>query len=260
MNRFLISGLLLAAIGASAQQQKFTVYFPFNKNVATPASVSQLEDWADKHKNASITLLEGYADKTGNALYNVDLSERRIKYVAGILGVENFDLADVKTEPYGESRAKAAHSAPDRKVTVYFTETPPAIASVPKEPSDFTKKITKANKGDKIRIPNLNFYNNSDIILPASSGILRELLIILQENPNIKIEIQGHICCQKNEENEISLKRAMAIYNLLVKKGIAAERLSYKSFGSTKPIYALPEKNEDERVANRRVEIEILSN
>lgn len=260
MNRFLIPAFLLVATYAGAQQQKFTVYFPFNKDVVTAASSAQLKEWVQSHKNVTIDLIEGYADKTGNALYNVDLSERRIKYVQGVLGEENFSLAEVKTEPYGERMAKAGHSAPDRKVTLYFTETVPDIAPVPKEPSDFSKKITKANQGDKIRIPNLNFYNNSDIILPSSANILRELLTILQENPKIKIDIQGHICCQKAEENEISLKRAKAVYNLLIKKGIAADRLSYKSFGSNRPIYALPEKNEDERVANRRVEIEILSN
>nr|WP_322626326.1 OmpA family protein [uncultured Flavobacterium sp.] len=263
MNKVLIPALLLTAMFCNAQQKKVIIYFPFNKDAATTASENKLREWIATNKDVTVNLLEGYADKTGNEFYNVDLSERRIKYVQSLLEDSGLNLTEVKKEPYGESKANAGHSAPDRKVTLYYTE-PVVVTETPsvpqKEPTDFTKKVTKANKGDKIRIPSLNFYNNSDIVLPASSAILQELLTIMQDNPKIKIDIQGHICCQKYEENEISLKRALAVYNFLLKKGISADRLSYKSFGSKKPIYPLPEKNENERVANRRVEIEILSN
>ena len=81
----------------------------------------------------------------------------------------------------------------------------------------------------------------------------------MRDKPLLKIDIQGHICCQKNEENQISLRRAVAIYAFLIRNGIDKSRLSYKSFGSSKPIYPLPEKTEAEKVANRRVEIEIIS-
>ena len=46
------------------------------------------------------------------------------------------------------------------------------------------------------------------------------------------------------------------IYN----KGIEKIRLSYKSFGSTKPIHKIPEKTEEESNENRRVEIQIIEN
>jgi outer membrane protein OmpA-like peptidoglycan-associated protein len=34
--------------------------------------------------------------------------------------------------------------------------------------------------------------------------------------------------------------------------------LAYKGFGSNQPVYPIPEKNEEEKIANRRVEIEIV--
>lgn len=37
------------------------------------------------------------------------------------------------------------------------------------------------------------------------------------------------------------------------------KRLSYKGFGGSKPIYMIPELSEEERQANRRVEIQIVS-
>jgi outer membrane protein OmpA-like peptidoglycan-associated protein len=98
------------------------------------------------------------------------------------------------------------------------------------------------------------------VVLPESQPILSELLTIMQSNPLLKIEIQGHICCQIVEENSVSQRRAEMVYKYLIKNGISSDRLSFKSFGSTRPVYKLPEKTEAEKVANRRVEIEIIEN
>ena len=124
--------------------------------------------------------------------------------------------------------------------------------------TEFSVKVNNAKIGDVIVIPNLNFYNNSDMVLPKSMPILFELLQNMRDNPKLEVDIQGHICCQKVEENQISLRRAVAVYNFLIYHGIDKARMHYISFGSSKPIYALPEKTEEERVANRRVEIKIL--
>jgi outer membrane protein OmpA-like peptidoglycan-associated protein len=53
--------------------------------------------------------------------------------------------------------------------------------------------------------------------------------------------------------------RAKAVYDFLVSKGIAAERLSYKGFGFTRP-KIFPEETEADRVQNRRVEIRVVGN
>jgi outer membrane protein OmpA-like peptidoglycan-associated protein len=82
----------------------------------------------------------------------------------------------------------------------------------------------------------------------------------MKNNPSLKIQIQGHVCCQPENEERLSHWRAVRVYNFLINNNIDESRLSYTSFGSTKPIYPLPEKNEEERVTNRRVEIEIVEN
>ena len=51
----------------------------------------------------------------------------------------------------------------------------------------------------------------------------------------------------------------MKVLDYLVKNGIDPKRLSHQGHGSTKPIYKLPEENEEQRKINRRVEIEIIS-
>ena len=58
---------------------------------------------------------------------------------------------------------------------------------------------------------------------------------------------------------DLSTQRAKAINNFLVSNGINEKRLTYKGFGSSDPIFPLPEKDEAQRAANRRVEIMIVS-
>ena len=52
----------------------------------------------------------------------------------------------------------------------------------------------------------------------------------------------------------------MRVYEFLSSKGISTDRMTYIGFGVTNPIYKIPELNERERIANRRVEIKIISN
>ena len=105
----------------------------------------------------------------------------------------------------------------------------------------------------------LNFVINTFAVVNESRGKLYELLLVLQKNPSLKIEIQGHICCMSVDRADLSTQRAKALCNFLLNQNISKDRLSYKGFGSTQPIYSLPEKNEQERAANRRVEIFIVN-
>ena len=124
----------------------------------------------------------------------------------------------------------------------------------------FMKKVGEAKSGEKLIIENLNFVINTFAVVNESRGKLYELLLVLQKNPSLKIEIQGHICCMSVDRADLSTQRAKALYNFLLNQNISKDRLSYKGFGSSQPIYALPEKDEQERAANRRVEILILEN
>ncbi len=118
--------------------------------------------------------------------------------------------------------------------------------------------------GDKLILKNLYFYNHSGDFVSESYPVLKELLKIMQDNPKLKIELQAHICCQSIEDADkiidIGLVRSKAVYEYLRTNKIESSRLNYKSFKSTQPIFSIPEKNEEERNANRRVEIQILEN
>lgn len=245
---------LLLCLSANAQQ-KFTVYFDFDIAELNITSGQNLSQWIVDNPDVQIQKIYGYTDKTGYAIYNQDLSERRASYVYGQLKAAGLDQDNIEEKGFGESQSTANYNAKDRKVVVYYTKVIPVVPSE----SDLGKKITDSDIGDKIKLKDMNFYNNMDVILPTSRPVLEELLAILKSRPTLKIQIQGHVCCQKEEPTKISEKRAVAVYNYLIRNGIDATRLSYASFGASNPIYPLPEKSEAEKVANRRVEIEIIA-
>jgi outer membrane protein OmpA-like peptidoglycan-associated protein len=83
----------------------------------------------------------------------------------------------------------------------------------------------------------------------------------MNDNPKLKIEIQGHICCKlPSEYDAVSTARARAIFNFLILNKIDRKRLSFKGYGVSRPIHPIPEKNSQEEDDNRRVEIMIIDN
>ncbi len=118
-----------------------------------------------------------------------------------------------------------------------------------------------------IKLNNISFQGGTPLFLPEARDALIELLFVMKKYPELKIEIQGHICCQEpeagdgwdrvNQNYSLSVNRAKAVYDFLIENGIEKERLQYKGFGATKKLYP-DESSEYERQQNRRVEIKIL--
>ncbi|MFN4257479.1 MAG: OmpA family protein, partial [Saprospiraceae bacterium] len=86
-----------------------------------------------------------------------------------------------------------------------------------------------------------------------------------QINPDLKIEIAGHI----NQpliapdrlpawEQRLSERRAEMVFNYLIQNGIGPERLSWKGYGNREMLFPKP-KSEAEHAQNRRVEIRVLA-
>ena len=119
----------------------------------------------------------------------------------------------------------------------------------------------KYKKGDKLVLNNILFQANSTSLLSRSKTELASLAYLLKNNPNIKIEIDGHVNAPGEKNTDYNLKlsegRAKAIYDYLIKNGIEAARLSYKGYGNTQMIFPNA-KTEMEMKVNRRVEILIL--
>jgi len=126
---------------------------------------------------------------------------------------------------------------------------------------EFGEAIKTAKIGDIVKIKDLFFYNNSPKIVSKSKANLYELLCVMNDNPKLKIEVQGHICCQiKEGQYDVSTARARSVCVFLVQNGINRKRITFKGFGSSRPIHPIPEQSEQEEEENRRVEIRIVEN
>ncbi len=92
---------------------------------------------------------------------------------------------------------------------------------------------------------------------PESQVELDKLIQLLNENPNLKVEISGHTDNVGSPADNLVLSnnRAKAVVNYLVSKGINTNRLSFKGYGETKPI--ADNKTDEGRAQNRRTEMKV---
>ncbi|MEM1323357.1 MAG: OmpA family protein [Bacteroidota bacterium] len=101
---------------------------------------------------------------------------------------------------------------------------------------------------------NIYFETDRHTLLPESYVELNKLVNIMNKNPGINIQIQGHTDSQGSELHNLSLseRRSQAVFDYLVSEGIPAERLQAQGFGFSKPV--ADNRSDEGRQQNRRVE------
>ena len=89
-----------------------------------------------------------------------------------------------------------------------------------------------------------------------AKAVLLDLVKLLNENPSIKLQIEGHTSAEGDDKfnQKLSTNRAKAAVDFLVSKGIDNSRLSYKGFGSNN----LKNASDPEAEENRRVEFVVI--
>lgn len=125
-------------------------------------------------------------------------------------------------------------------------------------------KLPPAKAGEAVDIRNLYFVGNQPVLLDRSLPELPKLLRFLQLNPDMKIEIAGHInrpntmpVTKETTHFKLSENRAKTVYDYLIENGIPASQVSYKGYGNSEMRYPTA-RTEREQELNRRVEIRIL--
>ena len=89
-----------------------------------------------------------------------------------------------------------------------------------------------------VKMGNIFFKFGSWELTPDSEDGLNALVKLLNDNPNITIEMAAHTDMIGNNmsNQELSLKRAQSVVNYLIKNGIEQERLTPVGYGEEKPV------------------------
>ena len=288
--KFFISFFTLFLTINTFAQEQFVVYFDTDKFDLTKTENNKLNDWMKLHTRDKIVAINGYTDEDGSNAYNDTLAKRRVNHIFEIIKDKVPFRKDFKSRSCGENFNQSKNKAENRKVTIYYIEEKNLayeneILGIEKPKSEIIdliddeiiiikdsisdkkslkEQIMNAKIGSTVKLENINFYLNRTEFMKESYETLNDLLKVMQNLPNLIIEVQGHVCCNPNINDKISIKlshkRAKVIAEFLIENGILKNRITYKGYGSSIPIYKIPEISYKEAIANRRVEILILEN
>lgn len=113
--------------------------------------------------------------------------------------------------------------------------------------------------GQVVVLENIFFEFDKSNLLPQSFVELKNLIDILNQYPNMKIELSGHtdFMGKPKYNQRLSESRAKAVYSYLQNMGIDNKRIKYRGYGATKPI--ADNETSEGRAKNRRVEFRIVS-
>ncbi len=121
----------------------------------------------------------------------------------------------------------------------------------PEVPANVTKTLGVAAQ-------NISFGSNISNLTTKSNAYLNQIVTIMNDNPGLKIRIEGHTDNAGNDDTNMKLSedRAAAVKTYLVSKGISEDRISSEGFGETRPI--ADNTSAAGRTKNRRIEIKMV--
>lgn len=114
--------------------------------------------------------------------------------------------------------------------------------------------------GHVMRLENLIFQVGNAKIDPESYGEIDLVVNMMNENPKMVIQLEGHTDYIGNPGDNLRLsqRRVESVKSYIASKGISKSRLKTKAFGGTQPL-SRDDTPEAHRM-NRRVEVRILQN
>lgn len=300
--------LLTLPASAQQYLDTFRLFFDLNVPTLNKNAEKKIDllIYNDKIISGSTIMVVGYADFLGSEQYNKNLSMQRAKSVKDYLIKAGIDPSEIKVcLGRGEIKRKDTTDKEgnpiDRKVDIVVNNKPirseqarhfssstasnsrtgknassntPGPIAVNNSSTNSTravdvKEIATLKEGQTLLLKNVYFPPGSHVIKPESYGTLEKLYETLKSNPNLKISIEGHVCCIHGDvpdaldidtnEPILSVNRAKAIVIYLAKRGIAEDRLQFVGYGKQHPIVQF-ERTEEDAEKNRRVEIRVVSN
>jgi outer membrane protein OmpA-like peptidoglycan-associated protein len=280
-NCFTTLHLLLFSFLVMSQSQVKSFYFESNFSEPTRYSSQQFEQFKRTLNSGQVHILEvnSFTDSTGSVSSNDSLAKSRLNYFVSRLELD----PSVKLNAYGIQRPyvlprtlnsrrvdiiyeigpkPSNHIATSEnnsiEISVQKNEENPAVTELRNDPevdlapSNKTAEINESFESSIPFIINVQFKEGTSKILPISYREVTKVAQFMKENPQLKAEIRGHVCCGNNLR--MSKSRAKSVYKRLIKIGISKDRLSYIGKSNTEPL-AFPEITETDRQKNRRVDV-----
>jgi len=169
-------------------------------------------------------------------------------------------LSNAETGAYSIILQSNTYYAIEAVAEGYLSETYRIETGALKEASglNYPFLLTPIEKKQSLRLNNILFETDKFDLLPVSFLELDKIVSLMLQNKKMIIEVAGHTddIGSDSYNQQLSQKRAEAVRNYLLNKGIEAKRVIAKGYGESR---ALVENDSDSnRALNRRVELMIL--
>ncbi len=276
---------------AMCQAEQVKIYFELNQDALTSEAQKQLKQFLTL-KNIKGVSIVGYSDSTGSEISNLKLSKSRAQSVSKYLIDHGLDSSFIIEVRGAGERDKSDTLSQNRIVIINFIRVE-AVRDIeylvdpgPDRSSDSIIDLNMKEEidhlsvtrdgdldqstiellkvGEILNLGGIEFQPGRHVLTKRSEKPLKKLIQIMENNPNLRIEIQGHICCQAGRDGldkdtgtmNLSENRAKTVFKELIKAGIDRNRLTFKGYGPFRKLVA--EFDDAARQRNRRVSIQIL--
>jgi len=179
------------------------------------------------------------------------------KAVETYWGCRTKEAMAMLAEARGLARQAELAKAPPKPAPAPVAAAPAKVAPAPAPPAP--KPVVVPPKPKRVIVlQGANFGFDSAELTPETQAILDEQAVILEKESDVRVEIEGHADSIGPEEYNqgLSERRAKAVEEYLVSKGISADRLEVMGYGVSQPI--APNDTKEGRAMNRRVELKVL--
>ena len=154
--------------------------------------------------------------------------------------------------------ARTPDGCPDAAPVPAAPATPAPAAVVPVEPvAPVAPPVPAAPVvvPDTLVLTGVTFDNDQATLRPDAVAILDRAALTLQQWGNVKVEVAGHTDSWSDDAHNLNLsqRRAETVRAYLIGRGVAADRLSARGYGESRPI--ADNATEIGRAQNRRVEL-----
>lgn len=158
-----------------------------------------------------------------------------------------------------EAEAAKIKAEEDAKAAILAAEKAKADAAAKAAAARAAEIETKTRAVFSRALTGIKFNSSRSTFKNASYVLMDDVVSVMNEYPGINVRIAGHTDSQGAEENnqKLSEKRANAVMNYLVSKGISPTRLRSVGFGEVSPI--ADNNTAAGRAENRRVEFSVIN-